>query len=367
LQLLYAQDNTPPPITFSGGYTFDLAGNVAGGVDQGTAYLGNIDLNFDFDTQALNLWKGGHFFVYLLNNHGNSLSELMGDFQVANNIEAESNTRLYELWYEHNFSFWSVLVGQHDLNSTFAKTDTGFFFVNSSFGIQPDLSTNVPTSIFPLATLGIVIRWRIGENFKVLHAMYDGDPGSESENPNSLKWSLSNEEGALLINELQYEVVKETETQATYKIGFWKHTQDQIVKNTLFSNSHGIYGISDHVLFRNENTKGVLSIFSQLGFSLNEHNPVKSYLGGGVLYQGISTKRSQDAIGLALAHNVFSETYRSSFTDGIQNETAFEFSYRLVTNTRWFLQPNVQYVINPGTNSNIPNALMGMVRFNYSW
>jgi porin len=94
---------------------------------------------------------------------------------------------------------------------------------------------------------------------------------------------------------------------------------------------------------------------------------VKSYLGGGVLYQGISTKRSQDAIGLALAHNVFSETYRSSFTDGIQNETAFEFSYRLVTNTRWFLQPNVQYVINPGTNSNIPNALMGMVRFNYSW
>jgi porin len=155
LQLLYAQDNTPPPITFSGGYTFDLAGNVAGGVDQGTAYLGNIDLNFDFDTQALNLWKGGHFFVYLLNNHGNSLSELMGDFQVANNIEAESNTRLYELWYEHNFSFWSVLVGQHDLNSTFAKTDTGFFFVNSSFGIQPDLSTNVPTSIFPLLEDGV--------------------------------------------------------------------------------------------------------------------------------------------------------------------------------------------------------------------
>ena len=90
-------------MVFEGAYTLDLASNLKGGVDQGSAYLGNIDLTFTFDTEKLGFWKNGRFFVYLLNNHGNSLSDLIGDFQVANNIEANSNSRLYEFWYEHRF------------------------------------------------------------------------------------------------------------------------------------------------------------------------------------------------------------------------------------------------------------------------
>lgn len=190
----------------------------------------------------------------------------MGDFQVANNIEAESHIRLYELWYEHNFGYCSVQVGQHDLNRTFDLTDTGFFFVISSFGFQADLSTNVPTSIFSLATLGTLIGWGIGDNFKVLHALYDGDLESEFENPNSLNRSFSDEDGVLLINELQYKLKKESMTQATFKIGFWKHTQDQVINNPLFSNSHEIYSITDHLLYRNKNTNGALSVLRSWDF-----------------------------------------------------------------------------------------------------
>ena len=103
------------------------------------------------------MWEGGQFFVYLLNNHGNALSPLMGDFQVANNIEADSNSRLYEFWYQHHFKNGSLTLGQHNLNSVFAITETGGFFINSSFGIQPDLSANFPISIFPLAGLGGIL------------------------------------------------------------------------------------------------------------------------------------------------------------------------------------------------------------------
>ena len=136
---------------FEGAYTLDLASNINGGIDQGFAYLGNIDLNVTFNTEKLGLWEGGQFYVYLLNNHGNSLSALMGDFQIANNIEAESNSRLYEFWYKHHFKNATITLGQHDLNSVFAISNSAGFFINSSFGIQPDISANVPTSIFPLA------------------------------------------------------------------------------------------------------------------------------------------------------------------------------------------------------------------------
>ncbi|MDA7797700.1 hypothetical protein N8949_01490 [Flavobacteriaceae bacterium] len=52
----------PPGFVFTGGYTFDLAANMQGGLKQGGAFLGNVDLNFEWDTEALHLWKGGHFF-----------------------------------------------------------------------------------------------------------------------------------------------------------------------------------------------------------------------------------------------------------------------------------------------------------------
>jgi porin len=364
---LKAQNATSPAISFSGGYTFDLAANMSGGVKQGTAYLGNVDVNFELNTETLNLWKGGRFFMYLLNNHGNSLSALMGDFQVANNIEAESNTRLYEFWYEHKFQFWSVLIGQHDLNSTFAVSETGLFFINSSFGIQPDISTNVPVSIFPLATLGAVFSWGLGENFKVQHAIYDGDQGSENENPNSLNWSLNKNDGAMFINEISYEIKKDSLLQSTFKLGYWKHTQDQKINNKIVPNSQGIYLISDQVLFRNDASNATLKVFFQGGISLKNHNPTQGYLGGGFLFEGISSKGLNDGIGLAAAHTLFSKSYQSLFPDGLKNETAIELSYQWVTQRRWTFQPNFQYVINPGSDSGLPNALMGLVRLKYDW
>ena len=115
-------------MVFEGVYTLDLASNLKGGLDQGSAYLGNIDLMFTFDTEKFGFWKNGRFFVYLLNNHGNSLSDLIGDFQVVNNIEANSNSRLYEFWYEHHLENIKITIGQHNLNSIFAITEAGLIF-----------------------------------------------------------------------------------------------------------------------------------------------------------------------------------------------------------------------------------------------
>lgn len=366
IQFLSAQKQAKG-IQIEGAYTFDLAGNFNGGLKRGTAFLGNIDLTFDFDLEALDLWRGGKFFVYLLNNHGSALSELMGDFQVANNIEAESHTRLYEIWYEQQYKSWSFLIGQHDLNSVFAISETGLNFINSSFGIQPDLSTNFPASIFPLATLGVVVNWSLNDHIHFSHAVYDGDPGSEHENPNSLNWSLSKKEGALLINEVKFQIKKDSLLKSVYKVGIWEHIQDQIIEEVIISSSQGVYFISDHTLIQNPNKGSTVSAFSQLGFSLSAQTPVASYLGGGFWLKGISPKRAQDGLGLAVAHVNFSENYQSQFKGKLQSETALEFTYQWITERKWSFQPNIQYILNPGSMSGLSNSLMGLVRFNYSW
>jgi|TARA_B110000238_G_C16142113_1_gene446918 porin len=355
-------------IVFEGAYTLDLASNINGGLNQGVAYLGNIDLNLTFDSEKLGLWKGGRFYVYLLNNHGDSLSELMGDFQIANNIEADSNSRLYEFWYQHQFKNVKIILGQHNLNSIFLIANTKDFFINSSFGIQPDISSNVPTSIFPLAGLGGIISINISPNICLINGFYDGDPGTELSNPNSLKWSLSKTDGVLFIHELSYNYKKDDISMANYKLGFWNHTQNKTYNSAIKKRSQGVYFIGNKKLTNLENHQNGLSLFTQIGFSLNKFNPVKSYWGSGIIYKGFFENRKNDTGGIALAHTRFSTYYQSLFRPGIlRSETAIEFSYEFIFLNSLSLKPNIQYIINPGSEINIPNALMALVRISYSW
>lgn len=355
-------------MVFEGVYTLDLASNLKGGLDQGSAYLGNIDLMFTFDTEKFGFWKNGRFFVYLLNNHGNSLSDLIGDFQVVNNIEANSNSRLYEFWYEHHLENIKITIGQHNLNSIFAISKSGLFFINSSFGIQPDISANVSTSIFPLAALGAIISLKINSNLQFNNGVYDGDPGSETSNPNSLKWSLNKTDGAFFIHELVYEKKKDSSVNSIFKLGLWNHIQKQIFDGFEQYNSQGIYFIGEKKIFQLEDDVKRVNFFSQVGFSLNQYNPVKSYWGGGFVYHGIFSNHENDAGGIAIAHSRFSDYYQSQFSmDKLQSETALEISYEFVFSNPLVLKPNVQYIINPGTNTSIPNALMALVRMSYSW
>lgn len=365
--LVSAQSSNKETV-FEGVYTLDLASNLKGGLDQGSAYLGNIDLMFTFDTEKFGFWKNGRFFVYLLNNHGNSLSDLIGDFQVVNNIEANPNSRLYEFWYEHHLENIKITIGQHNLNSIFAISKSGLFFINSSFGIQPDISANVSTSIFPLAALGAIISLKINSNLQFNNGVYDGDPGSETSNPNSLKWSLNKTDGAFFIHELVYEKKKDSSVNSIFKLGLWNHIQKQIFDGFEQYNSQGIYFIGEKKIFQLEDDVKRVNFFTQVGFSLNQYNPVKSYWGGGFVYHGIFSNHENDAGGIAIAHSRFSDYYQSQFSmDKLQSETALEISYEFVFSNPLVLKPNVQYIINPGTNTSIPNALMALVRMSYSW
>ena len=71
-------------------YKADIGFNVRGGLERGSAYMDNLDLSLALDTEKLNLWHGGTFFIYGIINGGNrKLTErFVGDLQTASNIEA---------------------------------------------------------------------------------------------------------------------------------------------------------------------------------------------------------------------------------------------------------------------------------------
>ena len=72
----------------------------------------------------------------------------MGDYQMVDNIDAgEEFTQVTEFWWEREFidGLVTVRLGKQDANAEFSVVDLGGDFINSSFGIVP----NVPMPAWP--------------------------------------------------------------------------------------------------------------------------------------------------------------------------------------------------------------------------
>jgi len=351
---MVSAQETETAFEFSAAYTSDFGRNFSGGLEQKNAYLGNLDLTATFNTENANLWKGGAFFIYLLNDHGTSLSKYIGDLQGVDNIEANTHTRLYQFWYMQKFGKLSIIIGQHDLNSEFSITEYGRTFINSCFGIQPDISGNVPTSIFPVATLGVILKYEVKDRFSILTAIYHGDPGNQADNPNSLNWKLDNSSGVLNILELQYQLKNKTKP-GTYKLGSWIHSAD---------NHYGIYAIADQKLIneKHDPDKG-LGFFTQLGIAPHKGVDFDYYASFGLHYSGLFGGRKEDILGLALGHaSISKHLIEQDQIIDLTGETVIELVYEVRINDYITIKPDLQYIVNPGATSAVKNSLTGIFR-----
>ena len=362
-------------------YTADFVTNHSGGlkkagsgIDTSISYLSNTDLTVDIDTEKAGFWKSGIFHTHIFNHHGANPSEdYIGDLQIADNFESEKGTKLYEFWYEHSFNLYgtdlSLLFGQHDLNSEFNISEYGLLFLHSSFGFNNEISNNIPVANFPIAALGLRMKWEPTENLYFMAEISDGNPG---KNDCGTHIKLDSKEGFLNFFELGYHFGDQEESRTmpgTYKFGGWYHTDEfDDIRDTdensdplEHDGNYGLYFIADQMLIPGKGKRGVGAFF-QIGGVPDDRNQVDFYIGGGIHCQGIVPTRKNDTLGLAVAHASISENLRD--IEKMDNhETAVELTYR-VEILPWFsIQPGVQTIFNPGADSSLDNAVVSTVRF----
>jgi len=355
---------------FSNGFVFEAAyvgdnvNNLSGGIKQGSCYLGMANFRLLFDSEKAGLWKGGQFFINAANTHGAEPSaNLVGDMQVASNIEAGDHTFIQELWFKQNFKHFEITVGLQDLNVEFAASDYGSLYLNSSFGILPVISANVPAPIFPLTSLGITAKWTFSDKTTWLLACYDGNPTDFDYNPYNLNWQFNSGDGILIVSEIQQKY-KFNDNEGTCKLGIYNHNHlvdkqfNPEFPDSLNNSIFGVYTYVDQVLWQ----KGVkeLGFFAQLGYSPSSISFNNYYIGLGINYKGVCSKSGSDILGLAVAHE--------SLYGELGKETTLELSYQYPLCDNIFIQPDFQYIINPsGKSSNLKNAFLANLRFGFSF
>lgn len=348
------------PLELEATYIGDIYNNFSGGLKTGGGFLGMANLKIGFDTEKANWWKGGRFFVNGASTHGKSPTEnYTGDFQVVSNIDAGNLIYLHELWFKQSINRLEFTVGLQDMNATFVASDNGSYYLNSSFGVPPVISGNIPVPIFPLTGLGLSAIWNINDNVSWLAAMFDGSPTDFENNPYNLYWDWDGDDGLFIISEFDYTRTK-NEFSGTYKGGFYYHTggfeDDELgLKSQTIDRNFGFYFIGDQTIWRlNENKK--IDLFTQLAWSPGSINSHNFYAGGGFNFHGLLEGDHENTLGVAVAHAGFHRSFQ-------KHETVIETFFKYQLNNYISLQPDFQLIINPASaEEKLNNALIGFIR-----
>jgi len=362
LTAVYSQEEKSP-LNVGAVYIGDYFSNFSGGIKTGQTYLGLFDFSIGLNTEDAGLWKNGEFYAQLENTHGGTPSgEYIGDMQVASFIENGDYTYLYELWYQQKLGKFSFKLGLQDLNADCHVCENGGLFLNSSFGIMPSASLNMPVPIFPLTSLAIQLKYDFTEKFSLLAGIWDGDPGDFDNNHYNIEWTLDEKDGFLYMLEGHY-----SHKSGFIKVGGLYHSgtfNDLLNPANTTKGNFQFHFIVDQIISKKEGGKGSLGVFLQIGYLPdNAINPAPLYIGGGFNYRGLLSPSANDVLGLAFANVNMSKDLTNNIPEMYTHETAIELSYAITFWDHLTVQPDLQYIINPGADRALENAFIGFLRF----
>lgn len=366
---------TQADVTVEAYYRADILSNTRGGIDTGTAWLDDGILTVEADVGALWGDEASMFAKFLYNNSTTFSDVYSGDAQVVSNIDAPHGMRIFELSYEQRWSDrYSLRVGLYDLNSEFDANDTGGLFMNSSHGIGPDYAQsglNGP-SIFPISSLAARFNWQVNNDLLLRYAILDGVPG-DPDDPAKNTIDLSSDDGFLNALEADYAIPG----GGRIVVGTWLYSADfDLIEGTApggaplrDDGNSGWYGFIDTPLPLGAGTVEV-SGFVRYGIADDRFNIFGSYIGGGIVATGLIASRPEDQLGVAIARVSVGDPIRRVVEAGGGSiddaETAIELTWSTQL-TDWLrIQPNIQFVSNPGVDPALSDALVVGLQFELS-
>ncbi|MDR4460996.1 MAG: carbohydrate porin [Nitrospirales bacterium] len=386
--------------------TMDVLSNVSGGIHQKTTLTGDLDLLLTLDIKKLIPNWRGTVFVYGLGLYGDNPSQYVGDIQGVSNIAAVNTWKLFEAWYQHNvFQRFSLLAGLYDVTSEFdVIMSASTLFVNSSFGTGAEFGASGKTgpSTFPSTSLGVRAQAILTDSLMVRAVVADGIPGNPDD-AHGTQVHLRKDDGLFGSMELAYyqyskedliepkkEIVKESPRRLTFRrigrsapieykakvaYGFWGYTTSLDHLNKVNSSgepvkqhgTYGMYGLAEYdVYHEKEDTDQGLTLFGRAGMADPNVNRISEYYGGGFVYKGLFPGRKIDGTGMGVAVAVNSHDYKQSQRRAGQpvesTEITLELTHAIFVNQNLIIQPDFQYVINPGTVPGRNNAVVLGVR-----
>lgn len=329
------------------------------------SYQNLFDLSTEFDTEKMDLYKGGKFTIgYLAANKGIGPSEYLGTFSEINCYEPQERmSQIGELYYEHSFKddVFNIKIGRQNAEEDFQNTENSELFSNHSFHVIP----NIPMPEFLAPQMGVRAKLRITENVYFQTGIYDGDIKEAA----SLKGFFTGRNGYISMVETHY-LANFKDHEGKYALGGWlgstgsrggfevfeheKHyghdyeheqdSEDNAKKRNY--NFGGYFAFEQKLLHAFDDNSGGLTLLGKFGYAPDSINEIPYYCSLCLVWKGITEKRKDDKVGLALAWHQYNNALRA--VENRTNEKVVELFYKFKVTNFLSFKPGMQYIMHPG-------------------
>jgi len=352
------------PVEFEATNVVDVLANTRGGLQRATRALDKFDVTATFtgDDHGVQGWTA--FADLQATSAADFGGSVAGTLQGISNIDAPAGVRVLDAWLAYGVEgTGGFKAGILDLNSEFDVTQTAVLFLNPSHGIGADFGQsgeNGP-SIFPNPGLGLVGRWMPGGHWELKAGVFEGTSGDPAH-PGRESIALASHEGALFTAEVR----NRPSPNWVLSLGGWAYTAafDTLDGGRSHGNA-GVYAMTEAKLTSVEghDDQGVNG-WLRVGFANSAINPVEGYVGGGLVYTGVFSDQDQAGFAFAVARVGDAAETNLGLRGG---ETTLEATYAYVVSDWLTIQPDVQYVISPGGDPSLDDALVIGSRLSLTW
>lgn len=310
------------------------------------------NLSVTVDTEKAGLWKGGTFYGLYQKKTGYGISGAngnngaMGDWMGLDGWDWRQMNQISEYWYQQKLfnDKLRMKVGKQDANIDFGYLNSGWDFMNTAFSVNP--TTPMPT--YPDQSFGFMAEINPKEWLSIRNGTYSRFNVPFNITEIELKPTIKKLPGRYMLG------AWELSDSNGMGVGEGMDPGGSTYYNN-FNRNYGCYVGFEQMVYKenkdDENDMQGLTVFGQAGMSPSNRNDMSKYIGGGLHYIGPIPNRDKDRVGIALANGNFASRLAGVGSDyGVRvgSETVLEAFYRVQVNSWFYLQPDVQFIMNPG-------------------
>ena len=386
-------------VELSASYTNNIAGNPVGGMTQSFAYADNFSFGMQLDFEKLIKWQGLTLTVSALDRNGSNLSARnIGNQFTVQQVYGTETVVFYALVLEQRLleDKLGIKLGRFSTGDDFASSPLYWLYMNNGIDGNPQaLPVNTAFTSYPASVWGARLRVDPSPEWFAMGGIYQAT-SLNLYRDHGLDWSINNSDGVLMIGQVGWtpeffkkpaaaskpsdgkslaegKTVRPVSPDAGmqglpghYWFGAyyspWQFAQFGSTETA--SNSYGFYWHADQMVWQEEpGSDQGLTLWSAFVLSPQQNiSKLPFQVNSGIVYKGLVPARDHDTTMLGFVYGNFSDDYAGTVAAtgaGTPSyEIALEAGYRIQVTKFAYIQPNVQWIINPGGTGNIPNALV---------
>jgi len=351
-------------------YTADYWNVLDGGIKEGANLISSLDASVELDGEALFGVSDSRAKIRVVHISGGDVNaNRVGSSEGISDLEAETNSlKLQEAWIEQKFAGgFKVRAGVQDLNEDFADTEITDNFSKPTMHLMPTLmysGRNNTASTYPDPALGVTAEYAPTQLYYVRAGVFDGAAGS-SEKKSGTHLSVGVNEGAMVIGEVGFTPrVRGQEYREPNKLalGYWFYTKDQqdLANANKKEFNQGIYAIMSYEFYADAEGR-TLGAFVKGGISDEDTHQVDFDVQTGIVGRGFIPTRPLGEFGFGYTQAENSNDYLKANPLADDREYSFNAYYRDQVIPGIVIQPEFQYVSDPGSDKSLDNvSIMGM-------